>query len=111
MVKSVDKRIIYAIILLIMNYKANLPNFVSVSDLQRDYASLLKVLVSQGNPLYVLKKNKLQAVLVAPSFFETLIEKAKIYEEKEALKALRIYKKEKKAKKIKKLENVNELFE
>lgn len=94
-----------------MNNLPYLPDFVSVSDLQRNYSAILKSLKSSNNPLLVLKKNTLEAVIVTPDFYKNTMEKIQKYEEKEALSAISDYKNEKKNKKLKKLNNVNELFD
>lgn len=92
------------------NLNTSLPKFVSVSDLQRNYPKLLRRLHSSQEPLLVLKKNELEAVILLPEMFERLIKKIREYEEKEALEAIQLYKKEKAANKLKKMQKVEELF-
>jgi len=94
-----------------MNNLSQLPDFVSVSDLQRNYPSILKSLKTSNNPLLILKKNTLEAVIITPEFYNSVLEKIAKYEEKEALTAVVEYKKEKKNKKLKKMGSVTELFE
>lgn len=95
-----------------MNYSLfHQPEFVSVSDLQRNYALLLRELKKNQKPLLILKKNRLEAVLVPPDFFGALIQNKKQYEEQKALKAIGIYRQEKKARTLKKLTKIAELFE
>lgn len=94
-----------------MNVDNQLPKFVSVSDLQRDYASLLKTLHQTNKPLLVLKKNNLEAVILPPNVYQSLIEKARQCEEEEALAAIKTYRREKTGKKLKKIKSVSELFE
>jgi PHD/YefM family antitoxin component YafN of YafNO toxin-antitoxin module len=93
------------------NLNIQIPRFVSVSDLQRNYPSLLRQLHSSKQPLLVLKKNDLEAVILLPEMFETLMEKIRKYEEKEAMEAVRIYEKEKEMGKLRKMRGVEELFE
>lgn len=92
------------------NFYPYIPEFVSVSDLQRNYSLLLKNLRASKKPLLVLKKNDLEAVILTPDLYQQLVEKAREYEEKEALLAIRTYNKEKKEKKLKKMKTVKELF-
>lgn len=93
------------------NQISSIPQFVSVSDLQRDYPSLLKQLKKSQKPLLVLKKNALEAVILSPEVYQELMDKITEYEMNEALKAIGGYEREKEAGKLKKLEKVSELFE
>jgi len=92
------------------NLNFQIPKFISVSDLQRNYPKLLKQLHSSRQPLLVLKKNELKAVILLPEIYELLVEKIREYEEQAAFSALEIYEKEKKAGQLKKMEKVEELF-
>ncbi len=87
------------------------PDMASVSDFQRKYSVLLDKIKSSSRPLLILKKNKLEAVLLNPSSYEDLVEKVRKYEELQALKAIDGYLEEKKAGKLKKAKNIEELFE
>jgi len=89
----------------------SLPTFVSVSDLQRNYPALLKMLKTSQKPLLVLKKNDLEAVIITPDFYQSMMEKSQLYEEQLALSAIASYKKEKNDKKLVKMGSVKELFE
>ena len=94
-----------------MNNLSYIPNFVSVSDLQRNYASLLKTLRMTQKPLLILKKNNLEAVILTPDLYQSMMEKMQVYDEEAALLAISNYKKEKTAKKLKKIKSISELFE
>jgi len=94
-----------------MNTLSYIPDFVSVSDLQRRYPELLKALKVSQKPLLVLKKNDLEAVILTPDFYQTMMNKVQEYEEKDALLSLANYTKEKKAKKLTKMKTAKELFE
>lgn len=94
-----------------MNTLSFIPDFVSVSDLQRRYPELLKALKLSQKPLLVLKKNDLEAVIITPHFYQTMMNKVQEYEEKDVLRSLANYTKEKKAKKLSKMKSVKELFE
>lgn len=93
------------------NLHTQIPQFVSVSDLQRNYASLLKYLNRSKKPLLVLKKNKLAAVILLPDVYQLFVEKARLLEEQQALTAIKSYNEEKKNKKLKKLKKIKELFD
>jgi len=94
-----------------MNNISYIPQFVSVSDLQRNYPSLLKTLKLSQKPLLILKKNDLEAVILTPDLYQSMMEKIQVYDEKEALLAISNYKKEKADKKLKKMKSIKELFE
>jgi len=92
------------------NLNIQIPKFVSVSDLQRNYPKLLRQLHSSHQPLLVLKKNELEAVILLPEIYQLLVEKIRQYEEQAAFSAIKVYEKEKKAGKLKKMKKVEELF-
>jgi len=94
-----------------MNNLSYIPQFVSVSDLQRNYPTLLKTLKISKKPLLILKKNDLEAVILTPDLYQSMMEKIQVYDEKEALLAISNYKKEKANKKLKKIKSIRELFE
>ena len=87
-----------------------IPNFVSVSDLQRNYPGLLKQLKKSQKPLLILKNNSLEAVMLSPEVYNMLQEKITEYETKDALEAIKGYKEEKREGKLKKMRSVDELF-
>lgn len=90
---------------------SSLPAMASISDLQRDYAALVKQVKKTGQPLLVLKKNKLEAVLLSPDTYKRIIESLENYEGKMALEAVSLYEEEKKKGKLKRLKNIDALFE
>ncbi|PIU37491.1 hypothetical protein COS77_02460 [Candidatus Roizmanbacteria bacterium CG06_land_8_20_14_3_00_34_14] len=94
-----------------MNNISYIPQFVSVSDLQRNYPALLKTLKTSQKPLLILKKNDLEAIILTPDLYQSIMEKIQVYDEKEALLAISNYKKEKVEKKLKKMKSISELFE
>lgn len=87
-----------------------IPQIVSVSELQRNYAALIEKAKRSGQPLLVLRKNKLEIILLNSTLFEEMAQKAKLYEEKQALEAIATYEIDKKKGKLKKMKNLNELF-
>lgn len=88
-----------------------LPLMASVSDFQRRYTALIKQVKKSGQPMMVLKKNKLEVVLISPDAYQEIMGKLRAYEEKIALEAIALYEKEKKSGKLKKMKKVEELFE
>jgi PHD/YefM family antitoxin component YafN of YafNO toxin-antitoxin module len=88
-----------------------LPKTVSVSDLQRDYTSVLNLLNKEEGPVLVMRKNKIQAILVSPDSYALYMETLEKLELEQALRAVKTYKSEKKRGKLKKMNSPNELFE
>ena len=87
---------------------------VSISELQRDYASLVKRIKRMAQPLLLLRRNEPEAVLISVPAYEDLIEKKILYEEKMAIEAIVDFEKEKKAGKLliaKKPEDLFKSFE
>lgn len=70
---------------------------VSISELQRDYASLVEKIKKLAKPLFLLRRNKPEAVLVSVPVYEELVEKSRLYEEKLALGAIAEFEKDRKA--------------
>jgi len=81
-----------------------------VSDLQRNYAFLIQKVKETKLPLWVLKNNKPEAVLISPEIFEGFLLKLRQFEEQEALTAISFYEKEKKMGKLKKTKKISSLF-
>ncbi|MBI3109566.1 type II toxin-antitoxin system Phd/YefM family antitoxin [Candidatus Daviesbacteria bacterium] len=73
---------------------------VSISELQRGYASLIKRIKKMSKPLLLLRRNEPEAVLISVPTYEDLVEKKRLYEEKMALEAIVDFEKEKKAGKL-----------
>lgn len=70
---------------------------VSVSELQRNYASLIERIKKLAQPLFLLRRNEPEAVLISVAAYEELAEKSRLYEEKLALEAIAEFEKDKKA--------------
>lgn len=70
---------------------------VSISELQRDYASLVERVKKLAKPLFLLRRNEPEAVLVSVPVYEELAEKSRLYEEKLALEAIAEFEEDKKA--------------
>lgn len=87
-----------------------IPQMASVSELQKNYAALIGRAKRTGRPVLVLKKNKLEAVLLSSSLFTKLAEKARLYEEKQALETVASYEDEKKRGKLETMRRVDELI-
>lgn len=82
----------------------------SVSQLQRNYARLLAAAKKEGRPLLLLRKNKPTAVLLDDDYFDDLMEKARLYEEVQAMAAIGEYRKEKEAGRLRRMRQVGKLF-
>jgi len=65
-----------------MNNISYIPQFVSVSDLQRNYPALLKTLKTSQKPLLILKKNDLEAIILTPDLYQSMMEIANMPDEK-----------------------------
>jgi len=78
----------------------NVSQLVSISELQRDYASLVKKIKKMAKPLFLLRRNEPQAVLISVSIYEELLEKKRLYEERLAMEAVVDFEKDKKAGKL-----------
>lgn len=73
---------------------------VSISELQRDYASLVEKVKKLAQPLFLLRRNEPEAVLISVPAYEELAEKGRLYEEKLALEAIAEFGKDRKAGKL-----------
>lgn len=60
----------------------------SISDLQRNYPALIGRIKKLAKPLFLLRRNQPEAVLVSVRAYEELIETKRRYEEELALKAI-----------------------
>lgn len=81
-----------------MNYLSS-TQLVAISDLQRNYASLIER-VKKISPLLLLRRNRPEAVLISVATYEDLVEKNRLYEEKLALEAISEFEKDKKGGKL-----------
>jgi len=70
---------------------------VSISQLQRNYASLVEKVKKLALPLFLLRRNQPEAVLISVPAYEELVGKSRLYEEKLALEAIAEFEKNKKA--------------
>ncbi len=87
-----------------------MPNTASVSDLQRNYAQLLRKVHETKEPLILLKDNHAEAALLDINKLEELYMIKRGHEEKEIKKAIASYEKAKKAGKLMSATSVDELF-
>lgn len=83
---------------------------VSVSDLQRDYASLIEKIKKMAKPLFLLRRNQPEAVLISVPVYEELAEKSRLYEEQLALEAIAEFEKDRKAGKLLVGKTASDLF-
>jgi len=76
---------------------SSISQLASISDLQRDYNSLLEKIKKLAQPVLLLRRNKPEAVLLSVKSFEDLIEKKRLFEEKMVLEIIEKFEKDKKA--------------
>lgn len=78
----------------------SISQLVSISELQRNYASLIRKIKRMTQPLLLLRRNEPEAVLISVPAYEDLVEKKRLYEEKLALEAIDDFEKEQKENKL-----------
>lgn len=78
----------------------SISQLASISDLQRNYAFLIERIKKTAKPLYLLRRNQPEVVLISVSDYEELVEKKRLYEEKMAFEAISDFEKDKKAGKL-----------
>lgn len=83
---------------------------VSISELQRNYASLVERIKRRAKPLFLLRRNEPEAVLISVPVYEELAEKSRLYEEKLAFEAISEFEKEKKAGRLLVAQKPEDLF-
>lgn len=88
----------------------SISQLVSISELQRDYASLVERIKKMAKPLFLLRRNEPEAVLISVPAYEELAEKSRLYEEKIALESVTEFEKDKKAGKLLVGEKASDLF-
>jgi len=86
-----------------MNKMQIFPQVASVQEMQRNYRKLLDKVKSSRNPLFILRNNVPEAVIVDVSSWNKIAEKLVQKEYKDAEKAIKNFKKEKKQRKLKAL--------
>lgn len=69
---------------------------VSISTLQRDYASLVEQAKKMAQPLFLLRRNRPEAILISVPAYEEMAEKSRLYEEKLAMEAIAEFEKDRK---------------
>ena len=88
----------------------SLSQLASVSDLQRNYNSLVKRVKKEARPLILLRRNEPEVVLVSVPHYEELMEKKKLYEEQDALEAIEEFEKDRKSGKLLVANSPDDLF-
>lgn len=81
-----------------------------VSDLQRNYAFLIQKAKKTRLPLWILKNNKPEVVLLAPELLENFLSKIQRFEEEQALLAVSSYEQEKRSGVLKKTKKISSIF-
>lgn len=82
-----------------MNY-LSISQLASISDLQRNYVGLIERIKKIAKPLYLLRRNQPEVVLISVVDYEELVEKKRLYEEKLAFEAIADFEKDEKAGKL-----------
>ncbi|MBL7159867.1 type II toxin-antitoxin system Phd/YefM family antitoxin [Candidatus Microgenomates bacterium] len=83
---------------------------VSISELQRNYAFLVKKIKKIAKPLFLLRRNQPEAVLISVPVYEELAKKSRLYEEKLAIEAIEKFEKDRKAGKLFRGKTASDLF-
>ena len=92
------------------NLKVNgLPQMASVQELQRGYRKLLDLVKKTKEPLYLLRNNKPEVVVLDVDKFGEMNKMIRKYEEEDALKMIRAYKRAKKAGKLMSVKSLSEI--
>ena len=92
------------------NQDMTIPNFVSVSDLQRNYPGLLRQLKKSQKPLLILKNNSLEAVVISPEVYRQLMDKIAEWEINDAMESIKVFKEEEKAGKLKVAKKASDFY-
>ena len=77
------------------------PQTASVQEMQRNYRKLLDRVKSSRNPLFILRNNEPEVVIVDVESWNKIAEQLLSKEYKDAQKAIKIFQKERKQKKLK----------
>lgn len=89
--------------------ETTLPQMASVQELQRSYRKLLDWVKKTKEPLYLLRNNKPEAVMLDVRKYKEMNEVILKFEEEDSLEAIRIYEQEEKAGKLKTAKSLKEL--
>ncbi|MBU4331518.1 type II toxin-antitoxin system Phd/YefM family antitoxin [Patescibacteria group bacterium] len=87
-----------------------LPQMASVQELQRHYRKLLDLVKRTKEPLYLLRNNKPEAVILDLDKYEEMVEVRRKAEEADTLAMYKAYKKAKKEGKLKTVKSLGELI-
>ena len=88
----------------------SLSQLASISDLQRDYNGLIQRIKKFSEPVFLLRRNKPEAVLVSVDVYENLLNEKKKYEETLALLSIKEFETDKKKGKIRAGNSVSDLI-
>jgi prevent-host-death family protein len=87
------------------------PQTISVQELQRHYRQALDRTKTSKKPLFILRNNKPEAVVVDMESWSALVNKLETKELKQALRAIGTYHEEQKSGKLQKLnKSLSDLF-
>lgn len=94
-----------------MSILTTLPDTASVQEIQRNYRRLLDKVKATRNPLFILRNNLPEAVILDVESWNALVKKMIHKEEHDALKAITSFESERRSGKLKKLRgSVTELM-
>lgn len=85
------------------------PKTASARDLQRDYRKILDTVKESKEPIFLLRNNQAEAVIIDSMTFEALVEKAHGLTEEEVLKIAREGRKAHRAGKTKEISSLADL--
>jgi len=69
-----------------MEQTITMPPIAQVAELQKNYRSLFDRVKKTRLPLFLLKQNRPDVVILEPNFFQEIARKANLYEKNKALK-------------------------
>lgn len=87
-----------------MKTLCTLPETASVQQIQRNYRQLLDRVKTTRNPLFILRNNLPEAVILDMESWNELVKKTQAKEEKTALAAIAAFERESRRGKLKKLQ-------
>jgi PHD/YefM family antitoxin component YafN of YafNO toxin-antitoxin module len=72
-----------------MSQAITMPPIAQVTEVQKNYRTLFDQVKRSGLPLFLLRKNKPDVVILEPTFFQEIMYKADLYEEELALNRIK----------------------
>ncbi|MEK7497747.1 MAG: type II toxin-antitoxin system prevent-host-death family antitoxin [Patescibacteria group bacterium] len=88
----------------------SLSQLASISDLQRDYNGLINKVKKMAAPIFLLRRNEPEAVLISIDEYKELAEKKRLYELQDALESIAEFEKDKRANRLLTARTPDDLF-